>query len=162
MSDQAVLRLRFDACQFLYLKHLSKGPGEMDLRLTIVEARLQPQPEPGTPRPRWTPPVMPIATLAGYDRFEVIFKDVLAYGVRDQGFALAEAGEAAQEGHLKAHQSSTFLAYIDESMLRTGMERDALVHFSVTCLAHVVDVACTEPPLFALSEVRDPPPRTPI
>ncbi|WP_138468386.1 hypothetical protein [Poseidonocella sp. HB161398] len=88
-----------------------------------------------------------IDTLPGCLRYSIVFRDCVTYAWRDEGFAMSDEDEDEdQSSPIRRHDSSAFLDYIARATDALDALEAPLLHFSVSTLDAVLDVACPAPP----------------
>ncbi len=78
-------------------------------------------------------------------RYQVVFRDCVAWGWRDESYALPEEGEDTGTA-LRRYTVSHFLEYARRAGFSEGMTEHPMEHFSVVTLDAILDVLCPEAP----------------
>jgi len=138
-----------DSAKYLYLRELSE-PRDNSLRLVVQEALVNPA---GLVRPHPELPELegilkdasPIESTENCRRFELIWKRYVAYLVTEE--CVGSCGSYDDEifsGKLfRVYAKSHFLEHLARD---TGGHTGEVLHYKVTCLNHLVDIAAYDPP----------------
>jgi hypothetical protein len=138
-----------DSCEYLFLKELSE-PRDNSLRLVVQEAVVNPA---GLVRPHAELPELegilkdasPIESTENCRSFELIWKRYVAYLVTEE--CVGSCGSYDDEifaGKLfRVYTKSHFLEHLARD---TGGHTETVLHYKLTCLNHLIDVAAYAPP----------------
>jgi hypothetical protein len=139
-----------DSAKYLYLRELSE-PRDNSLRLVVQEAVVNP-----ADSIRFSHPELaeleeilrggsPIESTDACRTFELTWKCYVAYLVTEE--CVGSCGQDADEiytGKLfRVYTKSHFLEHLSRN---TGGHTEAILHYKLTCLNHLIDVAAYAPP----------------
>lgn len=139
----------FDSAKYLYLLELSE-PRDNSLRLVVQEAVVNPG---GVVRSHPQLPELekimndfsPIESTDACRTFELTWKRYVAYLVTEE--CVGSCGQYADEIYtgklLRVYTKSHFLEHLSRD---TGGHTEAILHYKLTCLNHLIDVAAYAPP----------------
>jgi len=149
MSEDPALEA-LNAVKYLYLQKLSE-PSDNSLRIVVQEAvvnRSGPLPPalPGLPelaeirKDAW-----PIESIEGCKSFELYWKRYAAYLVTEEmvGSCGRYDDEMFSGKLLRMYSKSHFLEHLARD---TGGHEEPILHYKLTCLNHLIDVAAYAPP----------------
>jgi hypothetical protein len=139
----------FDSTKYLYLRELTE-PRDNSLRLVVQEAvvnfsgLVRPYPE----RPESTElftAVSPIESTCTCRTFELTWKFYVAYLVTEECVgSCGQYDDEAFTGKLfRVYTKSHFLEHLARD---TGGHAEEVLHYKLTCLNHLIDVAAYAPP----------------
>ena len=139
-----------DSAEYLYLRELSE-PRDNSLRLVIQEAVVNPAGSICSSHPE-LPEIdevlrggSPIESTDACRSFELTWKCYVAYLVTEE--CVGSCGQDADEiytGKLfRIYTKSHFLEHLSRD---TGGHTEAILHYKLTCLNHLIDVAAYAPP----------------
>ena len=139
----------FDSTKYLYLRELTE-PRDNSLRLVVQEAvvnsggLVRPYPE----RPESTElftAVSPIESTGTCRTFELTWKFYVAYLVTEECVgSCGQYDDEAFTGKLfRVYTKSHFLEHLARD---TGGLAEEVLHYKLTCLNHLIDVAAYAPP----------------
>jgi hypothetical protein len=138
-----------DSAEFLYLREVSE-PRDNSLRLVVQEAVVNPS---GLVRSDAALPELqeilkrasPIESTENCRSFELTWKNYVAYLVTEE--CVGSCGKYDDElfsGKLfRVYTKSHFLEHLARD---TGAHTEPILHYKLTCLNHLVDVAAYKPP----------------
>ena len=136
-----------DSAKYIYLRGLSE-PRDNSLRLVVQEAVVNPG---GVVRSHPEPPELeeilrgssPIESTDACRTFELTWKRYVAYLVTEE--CVGSCGQYADEIYnrklLRVHTTSHFLEHLSRD---TGGHTEPILHYKLTCLNHLIDVAAYE------------------
>ena len=138
-----------DSAKYLYLRELSE-PRDNSLRLVVQEAVVNPG---GVVRSHPELPELgkimndfsPIESTQDCRRFELIWKHYVAYLVTEEcvGSCGSYDDESFSGKLFRVYTMSHFLEHLARD---TGGHTEAIRHYKLTCLNHLIDVAAYTPP----------------
>ncbi|MGX1323918.1 hypothetical protein AB7M17_007371 [Bradyrhizobium sp. USDA 377] len=132
----------FPSDQFwIFLTDLNE-PEDNSLRLMVAEAKTLGDVEHSLFPASST---RPIVITEDSRRFEFVWKDYVAYLVRNESFASLEEGQPT--GIFLEKQSSAYLRFLDETTFATAVMNKPIRHWVVNCLNHCIDVASFSEPV---------------
>ena len=134
-----------DSVEYLYLRELTE-PRDNSLRLIVQEAVVNPS---GFTRPRPELPeftdLSPIESTAACRTFELTWKRYVAYLVTEE--CVGSCGRYDDEVFtgklLRVYTRSHFLDHVTRD---TGGHTEEVLHYKLTCLNHLIDIAAYSPP----------------
>ena len=135
-----------DSAKYLYLRELSE-PQDNSLRLVVQEAVVNP-----TGLVRSHPELeeiskdsFPIESTEICRSFELTWKQYVAYLVTEEsvGSCGSYDDEIFSGNLLRVYTKSHFLKHLARD---TGGHTEAILHYKLTCLNHLIDVAAYSPP----------------
>ncbi len=132
----------------LYLTEIGE-PTDNELRLVVWEA------SPGgetvfDASPLRVTNVHPLE-VTNYTRiFEIMWRQYVAYSVRNESYWWREEGEPKFSSHLYRRSESAFLQYVSATTFANDEYPGPLQHWALTTLHHCVDVVTNEPPQLRL------------
>ncbi len=139
-----------NGCKFLDLVRYGEAPEYLDLRVLVHEARVQPDPVPidsgNSDVDRVFAGARPILTKPGYFAFTITFENYIAFGIRNEIYALPEKHEDFQKV-LRTYDTSAFLDYVQKSTSATPNHPGPFTHYALICSDHVFDVICQDKPV---------------
>ncbi len=138
-----------DSAEYLYLRELSE-PRDNSLRLVVQEAVVNPGgvvrshpelPEPGKIMSDYSP----IESTQDCRSFELTWKRYVAYLVTEEcvGSCGSYDDESFSGKLFRVYTKSHFLEHLARD---TGGHTEAILHYKLTCLNHLIDVAAYAPP----------------
>jgi len=138
-----------DLAKYLYLRELAE-PRDNSLRLVVQEAVVIPgglvRPYPELPElDELSKGTSPIESTDNCRTFELTWKRYVAYLVTEE--CVGSCGQDADEIYtgklLRVYTKSHFLEHLSRD---TGGHTEAVLHYKLTCLNHLIDVAAYAPP----------------
>jgi len=138
-----------DLAKYLYLRELAE-PRDNSLRLVVQEAVVIPgglvRPYPELPElDELSKGASPIESTDNCRTFELTWKRYVAYLVTEE--CVGSCGQDADEIYtgklLRVYTKSHFLEHLSRD---TGGHTEAVLHYKLTCLNHLIDVAAYAPP----------------
>jgi hypothetical protein len=139
-----------DSAKYLYLRELSE-PQDNSLRLVVQEAVVNPSGSVRSPNPELPElekilrGASPIESTDACRTFELTWKRYVAYLVTEE--CVGSCGQDADEIYtgklLRIYTKSHFLEHLSRD---TGGHTDTILHYKLTCLNHLIDVAAYAPP----------------
>jgi hypothetical protein len=152
-----------DSAKYLYLKELTE-PRDNSLRLVVQEAVVNPgglvRPHPELPELRQLlRGASPIESTDSCRTFELTWKRYVAYLVTEE--CVGSCGHYDDEMYsgnvFRVYTKSHFLEHLSRD---TGGHTESILHFKLTCLNHLVDVAAyTVPEIRQIGPVSSAPTR---
>ena len=140
-----------DGIQYLYLNHISE-PRDNSVRILVDEATDGPADSSGSSAANKAPQTRfgAIKSTAKCRRFEFFWERYVAYLVTEESAgSMGHYEDEVSEGCLfSVFKKSHFLDHISRD---TGGHSRPVLHFKISCLNHLIDVASYDPP-----EVRVP------
>ena len=98
-------------------------------------------------------PDEPVGAGELLETYRIEFANYIAYAIRDESFARNDTLETYEGTLARLYRESKLLEYVDSTS--TGLRtKDALQHYSLLCLEHVVEVISTDTPNITLLEER--------
>ena len=98
-------------------------------------------------------PDEPVGAGELLETYRIEFANYIAYAIRDESFARNDTLETYEGTLARLYRESKFLEYVDSTS--TGLRtKDALQHYGLLCLEHVVEVVSTDTPNITLLEER--------
>lgn len=150
-----------NSVKYLYLRELSE-PKDNSLQLVVQEALANPS----APAPAWVDTEVPelakiladaspIESGPGCRTFELSWKHYAAYLVTEEmvGSCGRYEDEIFTGKLLRVYAKSHFLEHLARD---TGAHTGPILHYKLTCLNHLIDVACTTPPTIRVIESGSP------
>jgi hypothetical protein len=138
-----------DSAKYLYLKELTE-PRDNSLRLIVQEAVLNPgglvRPHPELPElKQLLRGASPIESTDSCRTFQLTWERYVAYLVTEEcvGSCGPDGGEIYTGRLLRVYAKSHFLEHLSRD---TGGHTEAILHYKLTCLNHLIDVAAYAPP----------------
>ena len=139
------IRNLMSICQFpppdrfwIFLTDLHE-PEENSLRLIVAEAVTVERKEiilaPASS-------LAPIMITSDSRRFELVWKDYVAYSVRNESFAR----QPSFVGAFGERKSSAYLRFLEETTFATSVVQRPMRHWEVNCLNHCIDVVSFDEP----------------
>ena len=138
-----------DSAKYLYLRELSE-PRDNSLRLVVQEAVVNPS---GVVRSHHELPeagkimtdTAPIESTQDCRSFELTWKHYVAYLVTEEfaGSCGSYDDESFSGTLFRVYTKSHFLEHLGRD---TGGHTEAILHYKLTCLNHLIDVAAYVPP----------------
>jgi hypothetical protein len=138
-----------NSVEYLYLRKLTE-PRDNSLRIIVDEAMLNrsaPSPAPGEP-PKLTgifTDYIPIETTSNSKSFELSWEHYVAYLVTEE--CVGSCGVYEDEVYtgriFRVYTKSHFLEHLARD---TGTHTEPILHFKLTCLNHVIDIAAYTSP----------------
>jgi hypothetical protein len=126
---------------WIFLTDLDE-PEENSLRLMVAEAKTLGEVEhPLFP----SSSTRPIVVTEDSRRFEFVWKDYVAYLVRNESFASLEEGQPT--GTFLEKKSSAYLRFLGATTFATAVVDKPIRHWAVNCLNHCIDVASFSEPV---------------
>jgi hypothetical protein len=130
-------------CQFpppdrfwIFLTDLHE-PEENSLRLAVAEAAtIEPNEKISGP----TSLRAPITITSDSRRFELVWKDYVAYSVRNESFAQPDKDCPSVTGVFLERKSSAYLRFLEETTFATSVMQKPMRHWEINCLNHCIDV----------------------
>jgi hypothetical protein len=149
MSEDAALEA-LNEVKYLYLQMLSE-PSDNSLRVVVQEAivnRSAPLPPPLPELPELAEickDAWPIESIEGCKSFELYWKRYAAYLVTEEmvGSCGGYDDEVYSGKLLRVYSKSHFLEHLARD---TGGHEEPILHYKLTCLNHLIDVAAYAPP----------------
>lgn len=138
-----------NSAKYLYLRELSE-PQDNSLRLVVQEAVVNPAGSTRSSHPE-LPELeeilkgsSPIESTDGCRTFELMWKRYVAYLVTEEcvGSCGQDADEIYTGNLLRVYTKSHFLEHLSRD---TGGHTEAILHYKLTCLNHLIDVAAYAP-----------------
>ena len=137
-----------DSAKYLYLRELSE-PQDNSLRLVVQEAVYPsgsvPSPNPPPELAEILSGASPIESTDACRTFELTWKRYVAYVVTEE--CVGSCGQDADEIYtgklLRIYTKSHFLEHLSRD---TGGHTETILHYKLTCLNHLIDVAVYAPP----------------
>jgi hypothetical protein len=134
-----------DSAKYLYLRELTE-PFDNSLRLVVQEAIVNPGPSvvrsyPELPElAELSRDASPIESTDACRSFELTWKHYVAYLVTEECVgSCGQYGDEVFTGNLfRVYTKSHFLEHLAKD---TGGHTDQILHFKLTCLNHLIDVA---------------------
>jgi len=138
-----------DSAKYLYLRELSE-PRDNSLRLVVQEAIVIPDglvhPHPELPElDEILRGSLPIESTEACRTFELTWERYVAYLVTEEcvGSCGRDDDEIYTGKLFRVYTQSHFLEHLSRD---TGGHTESILHFKLTCLNHLVDVAAFAPP----------------
>jgi hypothetical protein len=138
-----------DSATYLYLRGLTE-PRDNSLRLVVQEAVVNPGglilPHPELPElEELLKGASPIETTDSCRTFELTWKRYVAYLVTEECVgSCGQYGDEVFTGKLfRVYKKSHFLEHLSRD---TGGHTEEVLHYKLTCLNHLIDVAAYGPP----------------
>jgi hypothetical protein len=138
-----------DSAKYLYLRELSE-PCDNSLRLVVQEAVANPDgqvgPHPDLPElARLLEGASPIESTINCRTFELTWERYVAYLVTEEcvGSCGRDDDEIYTGKLFRVYTKSHFLEHLSRD---TGGHTESILHFKLTCLNHLVDLAAYAPP----------------
>ena len=97
-------------------------------------------------------PVRAVETGPGLLRYRVIFRDFVAFSVRNESFALPEEGEDLASP-LRLYRRSRFLDFVQSSTFAEDALAAQVRHIGLVTLDQVVDVSVLDDPEITATEI---------
>jgi hypothetical protein len=94
-----------------------------------------------------------IGSRPGFRAFTLTFENYLGFSFRAEHYVLVEPENSAQK--LSTFSSSKFLDFILGSTFAQDVISEPIIHYVVACEDHVIDVACTTPPLIEVELISE-------
>lgn len=150
MYPNPVVAARINEVDYLYLRTI-REPRDNQLEIVVEEAALNGQKRgtislPGAPEiAEIMRGASPIESMPGCLMFRLYWKRYAAYLVTEEmvGSCGNDDGEMYDGRFLRLYTKSHFLDHLSRD---TGAHSNPLLHYKITCLNHLVDVAAEEPP----------------
>jgi|ERR1700719_104477 hypothetical protein len=148
MADRLELKV-LDSAKYLYLRELSE-PRDNSLRVVVQEAVVNPAGIVGIhPELPELEEVLrggsPIESTDACRTFELTWKRYVAYLVTEE--CVGSCGQGADEIYAgKLFRVYTKSHFLDHLSRDTGGHSEAILHYKLTCLNHLIDVAAYAPP----------------
>jgi hypothetical protein len=130
-------------CQFpppgrfwIFLTDLHE-PEENSLRLAVAEAVIL------EPNEKISGPASlraPITITSDSRRFELVWKNYVAYSVRNESFAQPDKDCPSVTGVFLERKSSAYLRFLEETTFATSVMQKPMRHWEINCLNHCIDV----------------------
>lgn len=95
--------------------------------------------------------INPIITDDKCKKYKLVFKNYIAFSVRNETFTNWDAEENFDGNLLRRYTKSKFLDYVENSTSTDYavnlMNAESFFHIGICCLNQIIDVACLEEPL---------------
>jgi hypothetical protein len=139
-----------DSAKYLYLRELSE-PRDNSLRLVVQEAVVNPTGSVRSSHPELPEleeilrGTSPIESTDACQTFELTWKRYVAYLVTEEcvGSGGQDADEIYTGNVCRVYTKSHFLEHLSRD---TGGHTEAILHYKLICLNHLIDVAAYAPP----------------
>ena len=138
-----------DSAKYLYLRELTE-PQDNSLRLIVQEAVANPsglvRPHPEIPElEELSKTFSPIESTASCRTFELTWKRYVAYLVTEE--CVGSCGHYDDEAFTgKLFRVYTKSHFLDHLARDTGGHTEEVLHYKLTCLNHLIDIAAYGPP----------------
>jgi hypothetical protein len=147
-----------NSCPYIHLISYEEAPATLDLRLIVHEARAEIEPSQRKTGNEELDRILgesyAIRSDPTFRGFTITFKNYVCFAIRNESYAEAELGEDFSKT-LRTYSRSAFLDFIANSTCAKQIIGRPILHFSVICLDHVVDVACIAPPLIEITSIEE-------
>jgi hypothetical protein len=128
---------------WIYLTDL-REPRDNSLRLAVAEAIT------GTPTEKVSgiaSLLAPIIITPHSRRFELVWKNYVAYSVRNESFAQSDKERPAVVSVFLERKSSAYLRFLEETTFATAVMQKPMRHWEINCLNHCIDVVSFDEPI---------------
>lgn len=147
-----------NSCSHVYLVTYEEAPGSLDLRLVVHEARAESKLSRVDTGNSELDQILgqgyAIRTDAMCREFTITFENYVGFSIKNESYANPEPNEDYSK-RLRSHTRSRFLDFIATSTFAQQILEKPILHFAVVCENHVVDVACTEPPMIEFTSIAE-------
>jgi hypothetical protein len=146
-------------CQCLSLEYYGRGENEMDLRVVVVEARTQRASGPVSTGNELLDGILgPGFSIEPDDdcgHFTLIFRHYIGFSMINESYDGSE--ENASDRNYRSHDESHFRTYLSSITFADGGDGypGPFQHFEISCLNHVLNVACRDNPVIVVSTVKE-------
>lgn len=149
MSNQNTANVILDSCRYIFLSKL-ENDASFILTIHISEGRIQEESGVGAIESNNLGSILekahPVKIRKGYNAFKIVFKDYTSFAVRNESYIISENDED-YSSRLRVHQHSNFLNFISESTWLSSVDLESLIHYTVVCSDHIIDIATSSEPV---------------
>ena len=157
MNDQDSTTVILDSCRYIFLTKL-ESDDSFTLKIHIAEDRIQNVPSvTGTENnnlDKILKKARPVKIRKNCNAFKIVFKDYNSFSVRNESYVVPENNEDPSR-RLRVNQHSNFLKFISDSTWLSSDDMKSLVHYTVICTDHIIDIAASSEPVIEHYLVND-------
>ena len=147
-----------NSCSYIFLVSHEEAPDTLDLRLVVHEASAEDelsQIDTGnTEIDQILGEGYAVRSDPSFKAFTITFENYVGFSIRNESYVNPEPEEDYSK-KMRSYSRSTFLDFIASSTFAQQIINEPILHFAVVCSDHVVDVACTAPPIIKFTSIAE-------
>ncbi|WP_150526827.1 hypothetical protein [Roseibium sediminis] len=147
-----------NSCPYIFLVSHEEAPDCLDLRIVVQEARAEKELSPIKTGDAKIDKVLgrghAITSEPNFRTFTITFENYVGFSIRSESYVEPEPEEDFSR-KLRSHSRSAFLDFIQKSTFADQVLDEPILHYSVVCLDHVIDVACTALPIIECQSIAE-------